>query len=100
MAILTVVLTVCLSFKDDYPALSWVGVGAVVGFVIMFATGPGSIPWFLVGELFGQGARPLATSISVAVNWTANFLVGMCFLPLTGKLAKRFAWANPKFRED
>ncbi|KAL3228030.1 hypothetical protein MRX96_003961 [Rhipicephalus microplus] len=32
------------------------------------------------------GARPLATSIAVAVNWSANFLVGLAFLPLTGVL--------------
>lgn len=48
----------------------------------MFAVGPGSIPWFLVSELFNQSARPTATSIAVGVNWTANFLVGLGFLPL------------------
>lgn len=48
----------------------------------MFATGPGSIPWFLVSELFNQSARPAATSLAVAINWTANFLVGLGFLPL------------------
>ncbi|GFQ77632.1 glucose transporter type 1 [Trichonephila clavata] len=48
----------------------------------MFAIGPGSIPWFLVTELFGQGARPIATSIAVTVNWSANFIVGLGFLPL------------------
>lgn len=51
-------------------------------FVVMFATGPGSIPWFLVSELFNQSARPAATSLAVAINWTANFLVGLGFLPL------------------
>lgn len=48
----------------------------------MFATGPGSIPWFLVSELFNQSARPSATSLAVAINWTANFMVGLGFLPL------------------
>jgi len=48
----------------------------------MFASGPGSIPWFLVAELFGAGARGLATSISVATNWAANFVVSLAFLPL------------------
>lgn len=45
----------------------------------MFASGPGSIPWFLVSELFNQSARPIATSLAVAVNWGANFLVGLGF---------------------
>ncbi|XP_028967740.1 solute carrier family 2, facilitated glucose transporter member 1 [Galendromus occidentalis] len=86
MAVLTVVLTISLSMNGSNPIFSWMSVASVIGFVIMFAAGPGSIPWFLVGELFGQGARPLATSLSVAVNWTANFLVGMCFLPLKAAL--------------
>lgn len=51
-------------------------------FVVMFATGPGSIPWFLVTELFAQGARAMATSVAVTVNWTANFVVGLGFLPI------------------
>ncbi|KAK4336980.1 hypothetical protein RND71_044170 [Anisodus tanguticus] len=42
----------------------------------------GSIPWFLVAELFGAGARGLATSVSVATNWGANFVVSLAFLPL------------------
>uniref|UniRef100_A0A2R5LM20 Putative sugar transporter n=1 Tax=Ornithodoros turicata TaxID=34597 RepID=A0A2R5LM20_9ACAR len=83
MAVITVILTLCLALRDDAPWLSYVSIVAVIGFVVMFATGPGSIPWFLVGELFGQGARPLATSIAVGVNWSANFVVGLAFLPLT-----------------
>lgn len=54
----------------------------VVIFVMLFAIGPGSIPWFLVSELFNQSARPPATSIAIAVNWTANFIVSIGFLPL------------------
>lgn len=86
MAVITVILTLCLALQESVPWLSYVSIVAVIGFVVMFATGPGSIPWFLVGELFGQGARPLATSIAVGVNWSANFIVGVGFLPLTGVL--------------
>lgn len=87
MAVITVILTLCLALQESVPWLSYVSIVAVIGFVVMFATGPGSIPWFLVGELFGQGARPLATSIAVGVNWSANFIVGVGFLPLTGVLS-------------
>lgn len=83
MAVITVMLTICLALSENVPWLSYVSIVLVVSFVVMFATGPGSIPWFLVGELFGQGARPLATSIAVGVNWSANFVVGLAFLPLT-----------------
>ena len=54
----------------------------VILFVVGFATGPGSIPWFFVTELFNQSARGMATSIAVVTNWSANFLVGLLFPPL------------------
>lgn len=58
----------------------------VILYVVLFATGPGSIPWFLVSELFNQSARPAATSVAIAVNWTANFIVSIGFLPLKNAL--------------
>jgi SP family facilitated glucose transporter-like MFS transporter 1 len=39
----------------------------------------GSIPWLIVSELFSQGARPAAMSVSVVVNWAANFAVAYAF---------------------
>ena len=59
--------------------ISMVAVLMVILFVIGFATGPGSIPWFFVTELFAQSGRPVATSVAVVTNWTANFLVGLGF---------------------
>ncbi|OZC06547.1 hypothetical protein X798_06464 [Onchocerca flexuosa] len=58
----------------SYPACIFVFL-----FVIFFATGPGSIPWFFVSELFTSGARGAANSVAAATNWTANFLVGTSF---------------------
>ena len=62
--------------------MSYVAIVAVILFVVGFATGPGSIPWFFVTELFAQSGRPTATSIAVSVNWSANFLVGLGFEPI------------------
>ena len=62
--------------------MSYLAIVAVILFVVGFATGPGSIPWFFVTELFAQSGRPTATSIAVTVNWSANFLVGLGFAPL------------------
>uniref|UniRef100_A0A646QID7 Solute carrier family 2, facilitated glucose transporter member 1 n=1 Tax=Hemiscolopendra marginata TaxID=943146 RepID=A0A646QID7_9MYRI len=78
----TVLLTVFLALKSYATWLSYVSIVLVFIFVIMFATGPGSIPWFLVAELTNQSSRSLATSIAVGVNWGANFLVTLTFLPL------------------
>lgn len=52
---------------------------AVFGFVASFEMGPGPIPWFIVAELFSQGPRPAAITISGFSNWAANFLVGQGF---------------------
>ncbi|XP_013790208.2 solute carrier family 2, facilitated glucose transporter member 1-like, partial [Limulus polyphemus] len=86
MGIITLILTICMALKTSIPWLSYMSIVCVIGFVVMFAIGPGSIPWFLVSELFGQGARAIATSIAVAVNWSANFVVGLGFLPLANIL--------------
>ena len=71
--------------QESVPAMSYVAIIAVILFVVGFATGPGSIPWFFVTELFAQSGRPTATSIAVSVNWSANFLVGLGFEPIQVK---------------
>merc|ERR1711971_764166 len=80
-AMTTLLLASLLTF-ETVPAMSYVAIVAVITFVVGFATGPGSIPWFFVTELFAQSGRPTATSIAVTVNWSANFLVGLGFAPL------------------
>lgn len=52
---------------------------AIFAFVAFFEIGPGPIPWFIVAELFSQGPRPSAIAVAGFCNWTANFIVGMCF---------------------
>merc|ERR1712004_856310 len=82
MICMTILLLASLLTFTTVPAMSYVAVVAVITFVVGFATGPGSIPWFFVTELFAQSGRPTATSIAVTVNWSANFLVGLGFAPL------------------
>merc|ERR1719174_953980 len=82
MLVMTTLLLVSLLTYSSIPAMSYLAIVAVILFVVGFATGPGSIPWFFVTELFAQSGRPTATSIAVVVNWTANFLVGLGFLPM------------------
>lgn len=77
-------VSLCAAYM--YAQISWVSylcIALVILFVVMFAVGPGSIPWFLVTELFNQHSRPAASSVAVTVNWTANFIVGLSFLPLS-----------------
>jgi len=82
MVVMTILLLISLLTYESYSFMSYIAIVAVILFVVGFATGPGSIPWFFVTELFAQSGRPTATSIAVVVNWTANFLVGLGFKPL------------------
>ncbi|XKL59707.1 hypothetical protein PGB90_000723 [Kerria lacca] len=75
--LLTIALPMAKSLESD--VIKYMPVVLVIGFVVIFAVGPGSIPWFLVSELFMQNARPMATSIAVGINWSANFFVGLGF---------------------
>lgn len=77
-----ILLTVCLALKDVAAWLAYFSIVLIIVYVVFFATGPGSIPWFLVTELFNSSARPMATAIAVTVNWVANFIVGLGFLPI------------------
>ncbi|KAK0393721.1 hypothetical protein QR680_000366 [Steinernema hermaphroditum] len=67
---------------NEYKWASYMAIIFVLLFVISFATGPGSIPWFFVSEIFASSARGNANSIAVLVNWAANFAVGLLFLPI------------------
>merc|ERR1712012_602831 len=82
MFIMTTLLLASLLTYETVAAMSYLAIISVILFVVGFATGPGSIPWFFVTELFAQSGRPTATSIAVTVNWSANFLVGLGFAPL------------------
>lgn len=82
MLVTTTLLLICLQLSESVTALRYLSIVMVILFVVGFATGPGSIPWFFVTELFTQSARGMATSIAVVTNWTANFLVGLGFEPL------------------
>lgn len=83
MLLSTAVLFSCLmKGTDSGPGVAKLSVLALVGYIVCFAIGPGPIPWFFVQELFAAKYRSSATSVAVAVNWTANFTVSWAFQPL------------------
>ena len=77
MLISTTSLLACLLVTSS--VASYLSIVFVIMFVVGFATGPGSIPWFFVNELFQQSARPMAASMAVATNWAANYVVAQSF---------------------
>nr|XP_021503841.1 solute carrier family 2, facilitated glucose transporter member 4 isoform X1 [Meriones unguiculatus] len=74
-----ILMTVALLLLERVPAMSYVSIVAIFGFVAFFEIGPGPIPWFIVAELFSQGPRPAAMAVAGFSNWTCNFIVGMGF---------------------
>jgi len=79
MCIFSLMLVICLKLQDTASWLSYLSIVSVVLYIVFFATGPGAIPWFMVAELFSQGPRSAAVSVSVLVNWFCNFLVGITY---------------------
>lgn len=78
----TIVAVVALSLIKGEIAVSTFQIIAVIFmilFVVSFATGPGSIPWFYVMELFAPDARASASAIACATNWLTNVAVGLLF---------------------
>ncbi|KAM0788162.1 hypothetical protein ACM66B_001324 [Microbotryomycetes sp. NB124-2] len=59
----------------------------IVLFVATFSVGLGPIPFVLTGELAPPASRSASASVSLAVNWLSNLLVGLTFLPLRDWLA-------------
>lgn len=85
MIFVSVLMTLCLIYKDS-PVAQNTSVFAVIVFIIFFASGPGSIPWFIVSELFAINAKGLAQSLCLGVNFFAVFLIGALFPPINGVL--------------
>ncbi|KAM3591198.1 uncharacterized protein V6R79_024512 [Siganus canaliculatus] len=79
MCVSAVIMTTALALLDSVPAMSYISMLAIFGFVAFFEIGPGPIPWFFVAELFSQGPRPAAMAVAGFSNWTANFIIGMGF---------------------
>uniref|UniRef100_A0A3P9J172 Solute carrier family 2, facilitated glucose transporter member 4 n=1 Tax=Oryzias latipes TaxID=8090 RepID=A0A3P9J172_ORYLA len=79
MCICAVIMTMALALLESIPWMSYISMLAIFGFVAFFEIGPGPIPWFFVAELFSQGPRPAAMAVAGCSNWTANFIIAMCF---------------------
>uniref|UniRef100_A0A7N9ANI9 Solute carrier family 2, facilitated glucose transporter member 4 n=1 Tax=Mastacembelus armatus TaxID=205130 RepID=A0A7N9ANI9_9TELE len=79
MCICAIIMTTALALLESVPWMSYISMLSIFGFVAFFEVGPGPIPWFFVAELFSQGPRPAAMAVAGCSNWTANFIIGMCF---------------------
>jgi SP family myo-inositol transporter-like MFS transporter 13 len=53
----------------------------IVLYVAAYAVGLGNVPW-QQSELFPLNVRSLGSSLSTAMNWGSNFIIGVTFLPM------------------
>jgi sugar porter (SP) family MFS transporter len=79
MAVAMALLTVSLNLQASFSWMKWLSLVFIFLYIINFAIGPGPIPFVIVPELWAQGPRPAAMSLSVQVNWWCNFIVGLAF---------------------
>ncbi|KAF9027161.1 general substrate transporter [Hymenopellis radicata] len=76
---ITSLILVGIGLGRDLKVLSSV---MIVVFVMSFAVGLGPIPFLLIPQVSPYYATSALSSIALALNWIANFLVGLAFLPL------------------
>ncbi|KAI0646783.1 general substrate transporter [Trametes meyenii] len=54
----------------------------IISFVASFAIGIGPVPFVMIPEVSPHQAVSALSSVGLSLNWIANFLVGLVFLPL------------------
>ncbi|KAK2593961.1 hypothetical protein QQS21_008320 [Conoideocrella luteorostrata] len=59
---------------------------SIMLYVASYALGLGNVPW-MQSELFPLSVRSLGSGVATATNWSANFVVGLTFLPLMDALS-------------
>lgn len=79
-----------LSIKDTQPgtplqpgakAAAYFILTSIMLYVASYAVGLGNVPW-MQSELFPLSVRSLGSGIATGTNWSANFVIGLTFLPL------------------
>ncbi|KAL1239924.1 Facilitated glucose transporter protein [Trichinella spiralis] len=77
--------------KQNRNWISYMCICFVFLFVVFFAVGPSSIPWFYTNEIFLQNARGYANAIAASANWMSSFLVGWIF-PLMANALEEYTF--------
>ncbi|KAH9925279.1 general substrate transporter [Fomitopsis serialis] len=60
----------------------------IISFVASFAVGIGPVPFVMIPEVSPSHAVSALSSVGLSLNWIANFLVGLVFLPLRNALSQ------------
>ncbi|OJT14181.1 hypothetical protein TRAPUB_9292 [Trametes pubescens] len=76
-----IVSLVAVGFGLDSGAVALAST-AIITFVASFAIGIGPVPFVMIPEVSPHQAVSALSSVGLSLNWIANFLVGLVFLPL------------------
>ncbi len=55
-------------------------------YIIFFACGLGAVTWVVISELFHTKLRGEVVAIAFFLNWLANYLISLVFLPLVTRI--------------
>ncbi|XP_061588614.1 solute carrier family 2 member 15b [Cololabis saira] len=72
-------ITVSVLHQEQFPFMSYISVGCVVGIIAGFCIGPAGVPFLITAELFKQSHRPAAYTVAGCLNWMSNFTIGFVF---------------------
>jgi len=61
------------------PALAWLSLAALLGYIAFFAVSLGPLPWLYMAELFPLTLRVRGMALASFANWSCNFLVVFLF---------------------
>ncbi|KAG5989707.1 hypothetical protein E4U43_004453 [Claviceps pusilla] len=84
-----------LSIRDTQPGIpaqpgaqgaAYIVLVSIMMYVAAYAVGLGNVPW-MQSELFPLSVRSLGSGIATGTNWSANFVIGLTFLPLMDALS-------------
>lgn len=60
-------------------AVKWLPIISMCLYIIAFSLGLGPIPWVLVGELYDQEVKGIASSLTGSISWLTAFIVTKFF---------------------
>ncbi len=96
MGISLVLMSVGMMLGSSVGFAKYLAVIALTIYIAFFSATWGPVMWVMIGESFPLNIRGLGNSFGAVVNWAANFIVSLTFLPLlqffgTGKIFLLYA---------
>ncbi|WP_374286525.1 sugar porter family MFS transporter [Lactococcus sp.] len=96
MGISLVMMSAGMMLDNSFGFAKYLAVIALTVYIAFFSATWGPVMWVMIGESFPLNIRGLGNSFGAVVNWAANFVVSLTFLPLlsffgTGKIFLLYA---------